>query len=73
MKQELSISEAANVLNVTEGLVHELISQGALFTTSAGDAIPRDEVTAYLASRSEVREAALDQMVALGDEEGLPY
>lgn len=73
MGQALSISEVAARLNLPEDSFHELISEGALSTTSDGGAIPRYEVMAYRALRSRARDAALNQMVSLGEEKDLPY
>lgn len=73
MKSTMSIAEAAALLNVSEEHLRALISKGTLSTTADGSALLRDEVVALRATRDEQREAALSEMVALGEENDLPY
>lgn len=73
MKSTISIADAATLLNVSEEHLRALVSKGTLTTTADGSALLREDVYSYRAARTEQREVALGEMVALGEEQDLPY
>lgn len=67
---DLTFQEAADVLEVSEGLLRELVAAGAVVTSGDGlECIPRADVLS-LRARRERRRVALDEFVAAVDQAG---
>lgn len=68
MKSTMSIAETATVLNVSEEFVRDLVSKGVL-PMRPDDTINHKDVIAHSAARTDQRETALTEIVALGESE----
>ena len=71
--QNLSIEEAANLLNVSNSYLIKLLEQGQILSNNVGSdrRIKREDLLIYKERKSREREQILNNLVAMTEAEGL--
>jgi excisionase family DNA binding protein len=71
--QDLTIEEAANLLNVSNSYLIKLLEQGQILSTNVGSdrRIKREDLLIYKEKKYREREQILNNLVAMTEAEGL--
>jgi excisionase family DNA binding protein len=71
--QDLTIEEAANLLNVSNSYLIKLLEQGQILSTNLGSdlRIKREDLLIYKEKKYREREQILNNLVAMTEAEGL--
>lgn len=71
--QDLTIEEAANLLNVSNSYLIKLLEQGQILSTNLGSdrRIKREDLLIYKEKKYQEREQILNNLVAMTEAEGL--
>lgn len=71
--QDLTIEEAANLLNVSNSYLIKLLEQGQILSTNVGSdrRIKREDLLIYKEEKDREREQILNNLVAMTEAEGL--
>jgi excisionase family DNA binding protein len=71
--QDLTIEEAANLLNVSNSYLIKLLEQGQILSTNVGSdrRIKREDLLIYKERKYREREQILNHLVAMTEAEGL--